>query len=1093
MLIRLVRQILQNEAVPQSKRHVRARHVPLLFQAPSTVVQERLIPADNKDIRTAREQTTAGDQLQEKPARISHLSRLIPTIAGIPDSNRGRCNPPIKAAPAEAGPSAPSPPRKAVPRPKARIPRLHVPLLFGPHLDGMEEATASTDLQCPTTLPESIAADTSQIALVPPEVATAPATPGTLKKSPLPIDVPPPPACTPTIRKTGHVQPDRNTEPTENRPRNRPSENRGNLSAQTDVAPAPAAPVRPVPSPFQLDVGSAPACAATVLHSNDLRIDEHGDASEKRPCERGGGFTRETETFELSVSTLIDWVANFPTGDAGIEPAKRNRRRSGPLYYRPSVEALEDRLVPANISSVKTGFWNDPTVWGGAVPTSADNVTITNGLTVTLNTPASGSNIAASLTINNGGTLAGGTNQSLTIHAGGNNAWVDNGTFTANTSTIIFDGSASQRIDAADTFYNLQINNSSSGGVTNHASGLTVSHTLTLTNGAFGIGSTGGEQPITLGNGATIIVVAGSVDAVPGFGTSVNVTYSNTTPITTGLELPPSSGTVLNNLTVNGSSTVTLKANTNAAVQGNLTVSSGSLILGTDTANGLSTGTLAVGSGATLDVGGANNFPSGYGTVNLDAASTVVYNGAISQTVAAQTYGNLTVSGGSTGQLAGNTTVSGTLTLNSSTDTLDLNGHNASVASLSGGVSTSGTVTNNGAAASTLTVTETSDDTFGGTLSDGSKSLALTQSGTANLTLTGTNTFSGATTVNSGTLTVNGSDASSQVDLVGGTLGGTGTVGVIDATGGTIDPSDTGGTAKLTSSDTGASTINGATYSVNLDASQTQTSDELVIGGSIDLTGGTLAVTLAHSAPGDVFTIISGTIANNSTFSKLKLGATTTNGLSDGTTFTLGGDTFVIHYTTSAVTLADVQAATITSVNNTLFTVGSSGSFTVQTSGGVPTPALTKSGSLPGGVTFTDNHDGTATISGIPAAGTANTYPITITADNGIPVSQPFTLTVQKATPTFTTAPTPTTVTLGAAAVTLTDAATLTGVDTPTGTITFTLTGPNNTVVDTETVTVSSGNGTYTTPTGFSTTVAGTYQWTATYTGDSNNSAANDG
>jgi len=48
-------------------------------------------------------------------------------------------------------------------------------------------------------------------------------------------------------------------------------------------------------------------------------------------------------------------------------------------------------------------------------------------------------------------------------------------------------------------------------------------------------------------------------------------------------------------------------------------------------------------------------------------------------------------------------------------------------------------------------------------------------------------------------------------------------------------------------------------------------------------------------------------------------------------------------------------------------------------------------------------------------------------------------------------------------------------------------------VVDTETVTVN-GNGTYTTPTGFTVplTGPGVYQWNAIYSGDSNNNAASD-
>src|SRR5262249_39007108 len=64
----------------------------------------------------------------------------------------------------------------------------------------------------------------------------------------------------------------------------------------------------------------------------------------------------------------------------------------------------------------------------------------------------------------------------------------------------------------------------------------------------------------------------------------------------------------------------------------------------------------------------------------------------------------------------------------------------------------------------------------------------------------------------------------------------------------------------------------------------------------------------------------------------------------------------------------------------------------------------------------------------------------------------------------------------------------------PTGTITFTLVAPDGTVVDTETVPVN-GNGTYTTPTGFtlpSSAATGTYQWDATYSGDGNNNAATD-
>ena len=98
------------------------------------------------------------------------------------------------------------------------------------------------------------------------------------------------------------------------------------------------------------------------------------------------------------------------------------------------------------------------------------------------------------------------------------------------------------------------------------------------------------------------------------------------------------------------------------------------------------------------------------------------------------------------------------------------------------------------------------------------------------------------------------------------------------------------------------------------------------------------------------------------------------------------------------------SAPTITSANSTSFAVSAAGSFTVTTSGS-PAPALSESGSLPSLVTFKDNGNGTATISGTPAAGTVGTYPITITASNGVgtAATQTFTLTVNQA-PAITSA-----------------------------------------------------------------------------------------
>jgi hypothetical protein len=96
-----------------------------------------------------------------------------------------------------------------------------------------------------------------------------------------------------------------------------------------------------------------------------------------------------------------------------------------------------------------------------------------------------------------------------------------------------------------------------------------------------------------------------------------------------------------------------------------------------------------------------------------------------------------------------------------------------------------------------------------------------------------------------------------------------------------------------------------------------------------------------------------------------------------------------------AFTLTVDQGPAITSAGSKTFAVGTSGIFNVTTTG-FPTASLMETGNLPSGVTFTDNHNGTATITGAPAANAAGTYPFTITAGNGtLPnASQNFTLTV---------------------------------------------------------------------------------------------------
>jgi hypothetical protein len=113
-------------------------------------------------------------------------------------------------------------------------------------------------------------------------------------------------------------------------------------------------------------------------------------------------------------------------------------------------------------------------------------------------------------------------------------------------------------------------------------------------------------------------------------------------------------------------------------------------------------------------------------------------------------------------------------------------------------------------------------------------------------------------------------------------------------------------------------------------------------------------------------------------------------------------------------------------------------------------------------------------------------------SDNTDPAEQ---VSVNDAQPTLSSTPTPATYTLGTSSGALKDAVTLSGGYHAQGTIVFTLVY-NGTTVDTETLANVNGNGSYSTPTGYTLaatgTVTGTYQWNAQYSGDTNNASNDD-
>ena len=218
---------------------------------------------------------------------------------------------------------------------------------------------------------------------------------------------------------------------------------------------------------------------------------------------------------------------------------------------------------------------------------------------------------------------------------------------------------------------------------------------------------------------------------------------------------------------------------------------------------------------------------------NGDIGEVLIYNRALSTTErqAVEAYLNVKWFGsGSTGP-GDNLLPSGTA-LTIASGSLDLNGINQQVASLSG----AGTIDNSNADwPVALTVGDATSAAYSGAIGDTGAALTLLKVGAGKLTLSGANTYSGGTTISNGTLAVNGSVAGLVTVKATGTLAGTGTVASATMeTGSTLSPGASVG--KLTV--TGALTLNsGAANAFELGANSTPgtTYDHVEVDGTLNL------------------------------------------------------------------------------------------------------------------------------------------------------------------------------------------------------------------------------------------------------------------
>ena len=222
----------------------------------------------------------------------------------------------------------------------------------------------------------------------------------------------------------------------------------------------------------------------------------------------------------------------------------------------------------ADYTAIQSGNWNDPNTWGGAVPTSADNVTIPSGITITVDAAS----VCADLIIESGGILnySGG----YTLQVYGN--WTNNGTYNGGTNGgVEFTGTSDAVISGNTNFEELIISKGN----------LNVSLTINGTNTVASSGS------LTLNGGLINIPAGGSF--------SVNRAAALTIPEEAGFNV---NGGLLNT----GNFTITN--------EGLIQVSSGTANFGTNAGNTVHTqvdGAFIVTGGAVNIAGRLENSASG--------------------------------------------------------------------------------------------------------------------------------------------------------------------------------------------------------------------------------------------------------------------------------------------------------------------------------------------------------------------------------------------------------------------------------------------------------------------------------------------------
>ncbi|MCX7424576.1 MAG: autotransporter-associated beta strand repeat-containing protein [Planctomycetia bacterium] len=309
---------------------------------------------------------------------------------------------------------------------------------------------------------------------------------------------------------------------------------------------------------------------------------------------------------------------------------------------------------------------------------------------------------------------------------------------------------------------------------------------------------------------------------------------SNRLPTTTAVTLANAAGAAFD---LNGQNQTLASLSGGGSSGGNVTLGSGTLTVG----DGNDASYAGIISGA-----GGNLIKQGSGTLTLTRDNTFTGSVAVNDGTLAlsgkHTYSGMTTINGGTLRLTGGsnrlpTTTAVTLA-NATGAVLDLNGQSQTIASLGGGGGKGGNVT---LASGSLTMGDGNSTTYGGIISGTNGNLIKRGSGI--LTLSNANTYSGATTINAGTIRLSGGSnrlpTSTSVTLASGASA------VLDLNGQDQTlPGLIGGTGSTVALGSGTLTLAHGTYSGTMSGSgslvmQGGSSDRMFLQGLNTYTGST--------------------------------------------------------------------------------------------------------------------------------------------------------------------------------------------------------------------------------------------------------------